>query len=187
MENNLFYLDCLKADTSSYELKSFRIQHDESQLTRYLVKYARKHEEECMNKTYLVRNKSTGCIFAWFSLKAATLPFNQKDEIFLTPAIELTHFAVDERYKVPENVTDVMKTGEFIFWNFILPIVKEVAEKIACKDLFLFAINTPKLVDYYTQCLGFKEIENIDDKQFFEYEKPDYDSGCKFLYFPLGE
>ena len=54
-----------------------------------------------------------------------------------------------------------------------------------CKDLFVFSINTPKLIDYYTNRLGFKEIENLDDKLFFEYAVPDYDDSCKFLYFPL--
>ena len=73
----------------------------------------------------------------------------------------------------------------FIFWNFIIPIVQNVANLIACKTLFLFAINTPKLIKYYKTILGFKEIQDIDDKVFFEYAVPDYDSECKFLYFPL--
>ena len=56
------------------------------------------------------------------------------------------------------------RTGEYIFWNFIIPIVQTVAKLIACKNLFLFAIDTPKLIKYYKTVLGFKEIQNIDEK-----------------------
>lgn len=99
-------------DLNSYELKSFRIQHDETQIVKYLVKFAKKHQKQLLNKTFLVR----------------------------------------------ESGSD---------------------------NLVVFSINTPKLIDYYTNRLGFKEIENLDDKLFFEYAVPDYDDACKFLYFPL--
>lgn len=185
MNNDIFYVEHLTQELNSYELKMFRAQHDETQLTNYLKKYAKKHEAESINKTYLVRYTATRQLAAWFSLKAATLPYNENDDSFLTPAVELTHFAVDERFKTSETEKSLTRTGEYIFWKFILPIVKDGAQKIACKDLFIFAINHPHLVKYYKQNLGFKEIKGIDDKQFFSYAKPEYDSGCKFLYFPL--
>lgn len=179
-----FYVEPLSASINSYELKKFRVQHDERQLTKYLCKKAKKHEATLMNKTFLVREKKSKNIVAFFSLKAATLPYKDSNEPFLIPAIELTHFAVDERYKNSGN--QEMRTGEFIFWNHIIPKVKAAAENIACKNLFVFSIDTMKLIKYYKNRLNFREIENIDDSQFFEYAKPEYDSGCKFLYFPLG-
>lgn len=180
-----FYIEELSSSTSSYELKKFRVQHDEIQLSKYLSKQAKKHNTDGLNKIYLVRNKKTGTIVAWFGLKSATLPFNNKNESFLIPAIELTHFAVDQRFKIDASKKNLTRTGEYIFWNFIIPIVQTVAKLIACKNLFLFAIDTPKLIKYYKTVLGFKEIQNIDDKVFFDYAVPDYDSDCKFLYFPL--
>ena len=66
-----------------------------------------------------------------------------------------------------------------------MPTLKYVSKKVACKDLFVFVINSSKLIEYYKNRLGFKEIENLDDKLFFEYAVPDYDDNCKFLYFPL--
>ena len=186
MINSPFYIEELSEDLNSYELKSFRIQHEEFQLTRYLVKLAKKHQKQLLNKTFLVREKGSDNLVAFYSLKAATLPYNDKESSFLIPAIELTHFAVDERYKTIDLQDSLsVKTGEFIFWNLILPVVKYVSEKVACKDLFVFSINTPKLISYYKNRLGFQEIENIDDKLFFEYAVPDYDDNCKFLYFPL--
>ena len=186
LEAGDYYLEHLFDKINSYELKMFRVQHEEFQLTRYLVKLAKKHQKQLLNKTFLVREKGSDNLVAFYSLKAATLPYNDKESSFLIPAIELTHFAVDERYKTIDLQDSLsVKTGEFIFWNLILPVVKYVSEKVACKDLFVFSINTPKLISYYKNRLGFQEIENIDDKLFFEYAVPDYDDNCKFLYFPL--
>ena len=186
LEAGNYYLEHLSDDVNSYELKKFRIQHKETQLTKYLVKFAKKHEITMLNKTYLVRDKRNKNLVAWFSLKNATLPYNDKENSFLIPAIELTHFAVDERYKSIASNDDLsVKTGEFIFWNLILPMVRDVAVKVALKEFFVFAINTNRLIDYYKNRLGFKEIEKLDDKLFFEYAVPDYDDNCRFLYFPL--
>ena len=187
MKNFDFYVEQLPEDLNSYELKMFRVQHDESQLTNYLKKLAKKHQASKINKIYLVRYSSTGQIAAWFGLKAATLPYNDVGDSFLIPAVELTHFAVDERFRNPLGSDVSVHTGEYIFWNFILPIVKDVSEKIACKALFVFAIDTPKLIKYYKNVLKFKELPNTNEKQFFEYAAPDYDEGCRFLYYPLTE
>ena len=177
-----FYVEQLSQNTNSYELKAFRIQHDESQITAYLKKFAKKHDSEKLNKIYLVRSTKTDMLAAWFGLKAAALPYNDAGDVFLIPAVELTHFAVDERFK---SFDDSMKAGEFIFWNYILPIVYDISEKIGCKNLFVFSIDNPKLVSYYKKYLGFKEITGTNEKQFFEYAEPDYDEGCRFLYYPL--
>lgn len=185
MKDNLFYLEQLDSSINSYELKMFRVQHEETQISSYLKKYARTHQANSINKIYLARSKNTGQLAAWFGLKAATLPYNDKNESFLVPAVELTHFAVDERFRMKDAQQNGTRTGEYIFRRFILPIVYDISEKIACKDLFVFAINAPNLIHYYKERLGFKEMSNIDDKQFFEYAAPNYDEGCKFLYFPL--
>lgn len=182
-----FYVEQITEDVNSYELKTFRVQHDEAQLTNYLKKLAKKHQSSKVNKIYLVRYSSTGQIVAWFGLKAATLPYNDVGDSFLIPAIELTHFAVDERFKNPLGNEDSVHTGEYIFWNYILPIAKDVSDKVACKALFVFAIDTPKLIKYYKNVLRFKEITHTNEKQFFEYAAPDYDEGCRFLYYPLVE
>ncbi len=187
MLDKTFYLEEFSPNTSSYELKMFRSQHDESQLETYLKKLARKHTESQINKIYLVRSTKTQQLAAWFGLKAATLPYNDIGDSFLIPAIELTHFAVDERFKKADSTSDTMRTGEFIYWNYIIPIVKDVSEKVACKALFVFAIETPKLIKYYKDVLMFKEITNTNEKQFFEYAAPDYDEGCRFLYYPLSQ
>lgn len=42
MMNSPFYIKELSEDLNSYELKSFRVQHDETQIVKYLVKFAKK-------------------------------------------------------------------------------------------------------------------------------------------------
>lgn len=93
MINSPFYIKELSEELNSYELKSFRIQHEEFQLPRYLVKFAKKHQKQLLNKTFLVREKDSDNMVAFYSLKAATLPYNDKESSFLIPVIELTHFA----------------------------------------------------------------------------------------------
>lgn len=171
LESGNYYLEHLSDDVNSYELKMFRVQYEETQLIRYLVKIAKKHEKTMLNKTYLVRDKNNGNLVAWFALKNVTLPYNDKKSSFLIPAVELTHFTVDERYKLTADYNkSSVKTGEFIFWNLILPVVRDISEKAACKDLFIFSINSPKLINYYKNRLGFQEIENMDDKFFLNMQ-----------------
>ena len=54
-----FYIEELSPDLNSYELKMFRIQHDETQLTKYLCKLAKEHQTQSINKTFLVREKGS--------------------------------------------------------------------------------------------------------------------------------
>ena len=41
-----FYIQHLSEDVNSYELKKFRVQYDEVQLVKYLVKKAKTHEND---------------------------------------------------------------------------------------------------------------------------------------------
>lgn len=81
--NSPFYIKELSEDLNSYELKSFRIQHDETQIVKYLVKFAKKHQKQLLNKTFLVRETGSDNLVAFYSLKAATLPYNEKESSFL--------------------------------------------------------------------------------------------------------
>ena len=42
MNKNDFYVEQLSQDLNSYELKMFRVQHEETQLSNYLKKFAKK-------------------------------------------------------------------------------------------------------------------------------------------------
>lgn len=48
MISSPFYIEELSEELNSYELQSFRIQHEEFQLTRYLVKLAKKHQKQLL-------------------------------------------------------------------------------------------------------------------------------------------
>ena len=69
MVKGSFYIERLTQELNSYELKMFRVQHDEIQLSNYLKKFAKKHDLDGRNRIYLVRSVSTGQLIAWFGLK----------------------------------------------------------------------------------------------------------------------
>ena len=48
LEAGDYYLEHLSDKINSYELKMFRVQHEEFQLTRYLVKLAKKHLKQLL-------------------------------------------------------------------------------------------------------------------------------------------
>lgn len=67
MMDSPFYIKELSEDLNSYELKSFRIQHDETQIVKYLVKFAKKHQKQLLNKTFLVRETGSDNLVAFYS------------------------------------------------------------------------------------------------------------------------
>lgn len=95
-------------------------------------------------------------------------------------AIELSHLCRIE--KIPEVVGDIpFCVG--LFWEHIAPLVIEIAGKVGCRYLYLFAADVTannnmmeqsnrKLIDYYK--INFKFQSN--DKLYFI--KPEYDRGC---------
>lgn len=97
LETSLFYCTSV-SDYNSLELKQFIPRHEEDNLKKYLVKFSRIHESDGMFRTYIVADQRTDAMVGWFSLQSATLPYQKKDSQFHIPAIELTNFAVNERY-----------------------------------------------------------------------------------------
>ena len=48
-----FYVELLSSSLNSYELKKFRVQHDETQLTNYLCKIAKNTRKKTSTKYIL--------------------------------------------------------------------------------------------------------------------------------------
>jgi hypothetical protein len=186
MENPLYYCQHLSASTTNCELKTFKPLYDEVALAKYLKKIAKIHEKDNLNRTYIVRSSVSDIFVGWFGLKVSSLPYQYEKESFLIPAIELTHFAIDERYKKNHKKDEVDITiGEYIFRKLILPIVISVSEQAGCKDLYIFAINKEKLIRYYSERLGFKQLKKIDAEKFMISAVPEYDRDCIFMYQPI--
>ncbi|MEG0963601.1 MAG: hypothetical protein RSF88_12200 [Lachnospiraceae bacterium] len=98
-------------------------------------------------------------------------------------AIEIQHFCRNSNYHMDQDVGVPLGFG--IFWEVIIPIIKDITRKLGCKYLYLFAAdntqycgeNTSKtLVQYYMNDLKFN---NVEDKVII---RPNYDEDCSPLY-----
>ena len=132
----LFDKDCIQI--KSYPLETVMAEKLETILSRNIANTREKHQKQLLNKTFLVRESGSDNLVAFYSLKAATLPYNEKESSFLIPAIELTHFAVDERYKTVVVSSSALRIGEFIFWNHIVPGIKKAQEYLALQGFICF-------------------------------------------------
>lgn len=98
--------------------------------------------------------------------------FIDEDKINVTkviPAIEMAHYCINDSYlrrKIETNITvgfEEYSIGSYIFYEYIAPIIKEVAQKIGVRYLYLFCADdgSGKLKDYYEKVLHFKIMDDM--------------------------
>ena len=149
-------------------------------LESYLKFQATKDEKENIARTYLVKDKMTGELACYFSLRTGLVTFQIVNDKFDTfPAIELSNFAVNDTYK--RNHTEVQKLGVHIFDVFILPIVRCMAKYVGVNSLYIYALPNDKLIDHY-QIMGFTRLPADEEKFVQQHVKPKYDEDCIFMY-----
>ena len=96
------------------------------------------------------------------------------------PAIEIQHFCKCDNYILPKELLDLdFPLGFGLFWQKIVPIIKEVAALIGCEYLFLFAAdksedNEKHLVTHYKGAMGFLDAEDLG----LTLVRPDDDKKC---------
>ena len=114
------------------QIEKFKVKHkDAVNLEVFLKEFSTKDELYHRNRTYLVKDKFTGEIACYFSLRNGLFTLNTKDDYFATvPAVELSNFAVNENFK--QKYPELPKIGSTILKDFILPIVKKCARYFRC-------------------------------------------------------
>ncbi len=101
------------------------------------------------------------------------------------PAIEIQHFCRNSGYSDNEYMDVPLGFG--IFWEKIVPLICEIAGRIGCKYLYLFAADRTsdkeirKLVQYYKNELKFSNVEDM------MIIKPYYDNNCLGLVQKISE
>lgn len=96
-------------------------------------------------------------------------------------AIEIAHFCKNDCYEY--NIDNMMgvSLGSGLFWEKIIPKIKEVINIVGCKYLYLFAADNSdyekvrSLVRYYKDDFKFDEIQDL------MIIKPDYDRKCQAM------
>lgn len=152
-------------------------------LENYLKKCAEDEELDHLNNTYLVRDMSSNELVAYFSLKAGTISLESglffRNNRQAIPGIELSNFAANENYKINHN--NGIQVGKVIFYDFILPIVKDVSKMVAVNAIYIFALPEDRLIAHY-QGMGFNRLTKKAEKSLHRRTKPTYDNGCIFMY-----
>lgn len=160
-------------------------------LRQYLQKKAWDDDIQNINSIYLIKDRKTKMIAAYFGLKAGMVSLEDADEIVdnkiegirrntvlegckpinqSIPGIELSHFAINDLFKKElESETNkrVSGLGYLFFPKFIYPIIKDVHNKIGVKFFYLYAAvssNEKKLVNYYKKVMGLATLKDCDKK-----------------------
>ena len=189
LENELFYCENILADQNNLRLiRSFYISKETGLgLEYYLKKVAVADELNHQARTYLIKEKKTGSLVGYFSLKAGTVATKVRKAFFRLemdsiPAVELANFAINDDYKMAHEEQHGL--GEIIFSYFILPMCRQASEYIGIDTLYIFALPYEELINYYKQ-LHFRRLPKIMESVMHRYHKPRYDEGCIFMSRPL--
>lgn len=163
-------------------------------LQEYIRKYAVNDQKTGNNCTYIVYDRILNCAIAYFSLKAGSVRLYDykygQNYTKLAPGIEVSMFAANENYNIYTNnrirQTSGIGPGEYVYRKYMLPIIKEVSEKIGVNILYLFALPDDDLISYYNQRLGFY-LPEVQENQIYKPYIPSFDDGCVFMYQILKE
>lgn len=204
-----FYLEPLTADDNNYQLiQDFTIDREKEYshipntiigLEAYLKRSAWRDMLNNQVCIYLIKDSKLGDVVAYFGLKAGMvvdsesgMPSDEeRQEVMeeygakllpeVVPGIEITHFAVNDNYrrKAGKEGSPVRGLGEYIYPQFIYPIIEDVAQKIGVGLIYLYAAGDERLISYYKRVFDFQVLDAAD---FIIPLEPGYDDGCTFMY-----
>lgn len=161
-------------------LDEFLVGMNATGLEMYLKEFALSDEQNNLSRTYLIKDKYSGEVAAYFSLRNGLITQQVSSESFDSiPAIELSNFAVNLSYK--RNHPEIGKLGAYVFKTFVLPIVLYVSNFTGVNSLYIYALPEPKLIEHYKR-MGFHRLPEQDEQFIYEHIKPKYDEGCVFMY-----
>ena len=154
-------------------------------MEKYLKLLAESEEYDGSNRTYLVRDKETNEIAAYFSLRTGSFtlkePVISDDDAskYTVPSVELSNFAVNSTYR--KNHPETVKLGEQVFKRFIIPTVNYGAELFGIQAIHIYALPEDDLIDHYGS-FGFSRLPKEMEDNIHSHLKPDYDDKCIFMY-----
>lgn len=190
-----YYCDHIKAsdekDISCFEVNNPKLAYG---LEDYIKNYAWNDEQSGVMRTYVVRDHESDELVGYFSIKAGMVSLNERKEVDKTtgteriyfdtmPGIEIADFAINDVYK--KNHNDISGLGLLIFYEFILKIVRKIAESLGVKFLYIYALPYISLIDRYTEYYHFSRLPDKLEDELHKRLKPHYDDQCIFMYQPL--
>ena len=157
----------------------------------YLQQNAIKEENSNFARTYLVYDKFTDELAAFFTLKAGmvlrtdeidpdyVIPRDLGDSFESCPGIELAYLGVNASYK--KNHPDI-QYGVMIFTEFIYVIAKQVASLIGAHIIYGFSVDNNRLLSHYIEKYGFSRLSPEYEEELHKKFRPYVDDRCTFVY-----
>lgn len=186
IRSDVFYCDHLGAyEADREDIAHFSVRDQEGKgLVEYIKQHAFNDETDGIMRTYLVRSLSTSELVGYFSLKAGLISINEVETedgvVFDTvPGVELANYAVN--YTYIQAHPGLKGVGTVIFDRFILPVVKDTAERVGVKIVYIFALPYERLIKRYAE-YGFERLQKPYEDELHQRIKPYYDQGCIFMY-----
>ncbi|MBQ3334009.1 MAG: hypothetical protein IJG85_00180 [Eubacteriaceae bacterium] len=194
---DLFYVDHLNPDDAMdlQAIDAFIIDKPEGRGLQDYFKYvACDDEKRNIMRTYLVRYRQTDACVGYFSLKAGLISMNESVDFVLNektgrseeirsfdtlPGVEMANFAVNSAFVA--SYPRLKGLGQIIFSEFVIPIVKQSAEQIGIKLIYIFALPEENLIHRY-ETYGFQRMSPALEADFHRRLKPRYDENCIFMY-----
>ena len=183
--DSLFYCTNIRQD-DLHDISNFSIARENCKgLVHYLKYEAFLDERSNKMKTYLVRDKYSSEIAAYFSLKAGLMSIeNSEDEhdefLDTLPGIELASFADNDSY-INKHI-NLKGLGFIVFNDFILPIVEMASNLIGARILYIFALPYDTLLKCYVHKYGFRRLDKEQEEKLHKRIKNDYEKSCIFMY-----
>ena len=181
LDNEYFRVEHISdAKDARKAIAEFSAGENAAGLERYLKELAVTDETGGDARTYLVRDVVTNEVAAYFSLRACLVPLPiDEDDIYTIPGIELSNFARNNNYRSDRK--RIEKVGGYVFFRFVLPLVRHVSSLIGARLLCLYALPVPRLIRYY-ETLGFRRLDAAGTDFVHGRIKPKYDQGCVFMF-----
>ena len=177
---NFYYEHLLDSPNNKMLIKNFKVVYDNAKgLEAFLKVSSEENEVYGENRTYLVKDKETKELVAYFSLRTGLFTLGEENNFITIPSIELSNFATNGCYR--ENHPESKYLGAVVFNDFVLPIVRYIADFIAVKALYIYALPEEGLIKHY-ETFGFNRLDVEQEKFVHSHIKPDYDEGCIFMY-----
>lgn len=171
-------------DSSENEklVSEFKAMNDAQGLEDYLKYQSSEDEKNLYSRTYLIKDKVSGELACYFSLRSGLITIqanNYKEEFDTIPAVELSNFAMNGKYR--ENHPETHLLGFLFLKHFILPLAQTMSRYIGANSLYIYALPDEKLIEHYEK-MGFSRLPKQQEKFVQKHVKPQYDEGCIFMF-----
>lgn len=149
-------------------------------LEQYLNCYALDDENIGAARTYLVIEKKSQKIAAYFSLRTGLITISRGlfQGFDAHTGIELANFAVNDDYKALDEA--IPRFGALVFSKYILPIVYKISTLVGVEFLYIYALPNDRLMEHY-KTMGFSRFPNKASRFVYRHVKPAYDKECIFM------